>query len=92
MEKVSRRIDELGRIVIPIDFRKELDISENDSLTAYVDNNRIILEKARKVDGLGRFVIPLTTRKILGIGEKEELEIQVVDNRIILSKQEPKAE
>lgn len=92
MEKVSRKVDELGRIVIPIEMRKELDIAENDSLTAYVDSGRIILEKGREVDALGRYVIPMTTRKILGIGEKEELDIQVVDNKIILSKQEPKAE
>ncbi len=92
MEKVKRKVDELGRIVIPIAMRKELDIKENDSLTAYVDTNRIILEKGREIDALGRFVIPYTTRKALGIKEKEELEIQVVDKKIILTKQEPKEE
>lgn len=92
MEKVSRKVDELGRIVIPIEMRKELDIKENDSLIAYIDTNRIILEKGREVDALGRYVIPYETRKALEIGEKEEIDIQVVDNKIILSKQEPKAE
>ncbi|MEQ8235283.1 MAG: AbrB/MazE/SpoVT family DNA-binding domain-containing protein [Syntrophomonadaceae bacterium] len=42
---IVRRIDELGRIVIPIELRRTMDIEEKDSLEFYVDGDRIILKK-----------------------------------------------
>ena len=41
---VVRRVDELGRIVIPIELRT-LDIAEKDALEIYVDGEQIILKK-----------------------------------------------
>lgn len=40
-----RKVDELGRIVIPIELRRTLDIAEKDALEIYVDTERIILKK-----------------------------------------------
>ena len=42
---VIRRVDELGRIVIPIELRRNLDIGEKDALEIYVETNHIILKK-----------------------------------------------
>lgn len=42
---VVRRVDELGRIVIPIELRRNLDISEKDALEIYVESDHIILKK-----------------------------------------------
>ena len=42
---VVRRVDELGRIVIPIELRRTLDIAEKDALEIYVDGNSVILKK-----------------------------------------------
>jgi transcriptional pleiotropic regulator of transition state genes len=42
---VVRKVDELGRIVIPIELRRTLGIEEKDSLEIYVDNEKIILKK-----------------------------------------------
>ena len=42
---IVRKVDELGRIVIPIELRRTLDIAEKDSLEIYVDGERIILAK-----------------------------------------------
>ena len=42
---VSRKIDELGRIVLPIELRRTLDIAEKDSLEIYVDGDTIVLRK-----------------------------------------------
>jgi transcriptional pleiotropic regulator of transition state genes len=42
---VVRRVDELGRIVIPIELRRTLDIAEKDALEIYVDGEQIILKK-----------------------------------------------
>ena len=42
---IVRKVDELGRIVLPIELRRTLDITEKDSLEIYVDNETIILKK-----------------------------------------------
>lgn len=42
---IVRRIDELGRIVIPIELRRTMGIDEKDELEIYVDNDKIILKK-----------------------------------------------
>ena len=42
---IVRKVDELGRIVLPIELRRTLDIEEKDSLEIYVDGNTIILKK-----------------------------------------------
>lgn len=42
---IVRKVDELGRIVLPIELRRTLDINEKDSLEIYVDGNHIILKK-----------------------------------------------
>lgn len=42
---VVRRVDELGRIVIPIELRRNLDIAEKDALEIYVEGEQIILKK-----------------------------------------------
>jgi len=42
---IVRKVDELGRIVIPIEIRRTLDIEEKDSLEIYVNEDTIILKK-----------------------------------------------
>lgn len=42
---VVRKVDELGRIVLPIELRRSLDIAEKDALEIYVDGERVILKK-----------------------------------------------
>ena len=42
---IVRQVDELGRIVLPIELRRTLDITERDSLEIYVDGSSIILKK-----------------------------------------------
>ena len=42
---VIRRIDDLGRIVIPKELRKNLRIKEGDNLEIFIDNEDIILRK-----------------------------------------------
>ena len=40
-----RRVDELGRVVIPKEIRKKLEISEKDPIEIYVEGRSIILKK-----------------------------------------------
>ncbi len=42
---IVRKVDELGRIVLPIEMRRTLDISEKDALEIYVEGESIILRK-----------------------------------------------
>lgn len=42
---IVRKVDELGRIVLPIELRRTLDIAERDSLEIFVDGSSIILKK-----------------------------------------------
>ncbi len=42
---IVRKVDELGRVVIPIELRRTLDIQERDALEIYVDGEHIILTK-----------------------------------------------
>lgn len=42
---IVRKVDELGRVVIPIELRRTLDIAIKDALEIYVDGENIILKK-----------------------------------------------
>ncbi len=42
---IVRKVDELGRIVLPIELRRTLDIANRDELEIYLENDRIILQK-----------------------------------------------
>ena len=42
---ILRKIDELGRFVIPMEIRNKLEISTNDSLEIYVEGTSIVLKK-----------------------------------------------
>ena len=42
---IIRRVDELGRVVIPIELRNQFNIVEKDPIEIYVDGSSIILKK-----------------------------------------------
>ncbi len=42
---IVRKVDELGRIVLPIELRRTLGIDEKDALEIYVDGSSVILKK-----------------------------------------------
>lgn len=42
---IVRKVDELGRVVIPIELRRTLQIGEKDALEIYVDGEKIVLKK-----------------------------------------------
>lgn len=57
---VIRRIDELGRIVIPKEIRKSLRIKEGENLEILVDNENIILKKYSLIKNLNEFAQNIT--------------------------------
>ena len=47
---VVRRIDDLGRIVIPKEIRKNMGLREGETLEIYVDDNKLIMQKYSKLN------------------------------------------
>lgn len=44
---IVRKVDELGRIVLPVELRRTLEIQERDDVEIYVEGSSIILKKYR---------------------------------------------
>jgi len=42
---IVRKVDELGRVVIPIELRNKFDIKVKDPIEIFVDSNAIVLKK-----------------------------------------------
>ena len=54
-----RRIDELGRIVIPKGIRQDLRIRTGDNLEIYIENDNVILKKhstLNKIEAIGLII------------------------------------
>lgn len=45
---ITRQIDDLGRIVLPIELRRNLKIDKRDYLEIYVEGDQIILRKTNQ--------------------------------------------
>ncbi|MFT4415967.1 AbrB/MazE/SpoVT family DNA-binding domain-containing protein [Fredinandcohnia humi] len=72
---IVRKVDELGRVVIPIELRRTLDIAEKDALEIYVDDDKIILKK----------YMPNMTCHITG--EVSENNFTLAGGKIVLSRE-----
>jgi AbrB family transcriptional regulator, transcriptional pleiotropic regulator of transition state genes len=70
---IVRKVDELGRVVIPIELRSTLGIAEKDALEIYVDDDRIILKKYK----------PNMTCQVTG--EVSDNNISLAGGKLILS-------
>ena len=42
---IVRRLDDLGRLVIPKEIRKQYRMKEGDSIEFFIDNDRIVIQK-----------------------------------------------
>ncbi|MEN3132535.1 AbrB/MazE/SpoVT family DNA-binding domain-containing protein [Bacillus albus] len=69
---VVRKVDELGRVVIPVELRRTLGIIEGTALDFHVDGGNIILRKQDK----SCFVT----------GEISESNLELLEGRMYLSK------
>jgi looped-hinge helix DNA binding domain, AbrB family len=47
---IVRKVDELGRIVLPIELRRNFDIEVGVSLEIFVDGDKIVLRKYEPAD------------------------------------------
>ncbi|WP_217588372.1 AbrB/MazE/SpoVT family DNA-binding domain-containing protein [Lentibacillus saliphilus] len=71
---IVRKVDDLGRIVIPKELRRSLNIDVKDPLEIYVDQEKIILQKYNP-----DFACLLT-------GEISDDNMSLADGKIVLSK------
>lgn len=74
---VIRRIDDLGRIVIPKEIRRSLSIREGENLEIYIEEDKLILKKYSKLADF--------TEIIKEIGN---LFINIYNNKIIITDRE----
>ena len=65
---IIRRVDGLGRIVIPIHMRKELNIFENDNVELVLDEKEIVIRKYSSLKGSGEIYYHIceSIYKVLG--------------------------
>ncbi|MFS0673847.1 AbrB/MazE/SpoVT family DNA-binding domain-containing protein [Ornithinibacillus sp. 179-J 7C1 HS] len=70
---IVRKVDELGRVVIPIELRRTLDINIKDPLEIYVDNDKVVLKKYQ----------PNMACQITG--ESSDENISLANGKIVLS-------
>ena len=54
---ISRRIDQLGRVVIPIEVRKRLKLDEGSLLDIVVENESIILSKSEPLKDFKNYIV-----------------------------------
>jgi transcriptional pleiotropic regulator of transition state genes len=94
---IVRKIDELGRIVLPKELRRSLGLQSKASVEIHInEQNQIVITKddgtltgiIRHIDDLGRIVVPTETRQLLNINEGDGFEILVDEKSIILQKYE----
>lgn len=78
---IVRKVDELGRIVLPIELRRTLDIGEKDAIEIYVEGSSIVLKKyqpscifcgePKKVTLFkGKNICPKCLREMQGLAEQ----------------------
>ena len=90
----SRLVDELGRITIPSQLRKELEINTGDKISLTAVSTIVVMEKATgdavaechvcDVSELGMITLPLELRQQMGWQTKDELSLYHTDNLMIL--------
>ncbi|OON83127.1 AbrB family transcriptional regulator [Klebsiella pneumoniae] len=89
---IVRKIDNLGRFVLPIEIRRAQGITDGDLIEVYRNEDTVVLRKqkstgiARKIDHLGRVVIPIELRRVLEIVEGDPVEVFVNKDEIVLRK------
>ena len=75
-----RKVDELSRVVIPIEIRKELKINENDEVKIFINK----FSFTDKIDAIGRIKLPLDIREELGIKVTDTLKTFIHNGDIVL--------
>ncbi|HDR6957709.1 AbrB/MazE/SpoVT family DNA-binding domain-containing protein [Bacillus albus] len=86
---VTRKVDELGRIVLPKELRTTLGIAEKDPIEIFVEDEKIILQKYKSYDAcaitgdISEKNISLAKGKIVLSPEGAELLIKEIQQQLV---------
>ncbi len=91
---IVRRIDELGRITLPMEYRRAFGIEVKAPIGMYTVNGVIHLVKAddkfkgiaRELDELGRLTLPIECRRSLRFVDRQEVDMYVDGNELCVEK------
>ncbi len=94
---IIRRVDELGRVVIPVEYRKE-NFKQGEEVYVFRIEDYIILSKSnpnntaliKKIDEVGRVVIKKEYRTDLDWNEKDAISVWSFEDFIVMKKYEEK--
>ena len=78
---IVRKIDELGRIVIPKEIRNVLGIHSNDDLEIFIDDMKIVLTKYEKSDN----ILNYSNNVVKIIEEKLNIKVFVTNKEKIIT-------
>ena len=94
---IVRKIDELGRIVIPIEYRRKFSLDRPINIAISSEENFVVIEilkneqkDSQRLDEFGRVLIKIELRNLWGWKEKDSIEIWNISKYIILKKVENK--
>lgn len=95
---IIRKVDELGRVVIPIDYRKGKVEDGQTKVAIHQIRDYVIIEilqdqsqeTTKKFDELGRVVVNIEIRNELNWKEKDQIEVWNFGRYFILKKVEDK--
>ncbi len=72
---ITRALDSLGRIVIPSELRRNLNLNENDQMEIFTEDDRIVIRKYRNKNAC------------IVTGEIKEDNISMYDGKLVISKE-----
>jgi len=93
-----RRVDNLGRILVPKEYRTELALEKDAKIEIDILEDGMLIRPlyagaegsgrlaARRIDSLGRINIPVTARRMLDIAFHDELEIFLLRGGMFIRK------
>ncbi len=96
---LTRRVDKLGRVMVPIAIRNEYGIGEKDAVEIFIKDDMIVIKKYALEDGeiksryttdnVGRIVLPKSIRKEFSLIDGDDfVEIFTEQDSILLRKYE----
>ncbi|AMJ40966.1 AbrB/MazE/SpoVT family DNA-binding domain-containing protein [Anaerotignum propionicum] len=62
---ITRKVDDLGRVVLPIELRRNLGIGIGDTLEIFTDKEMIVLRRYNAVDDLLTMAVRLKDRVVV---------------------------
>lgn len=88
MKGTARKLDYLGRITLPIEYRRQLKYESNQGIDLYIVGNVMHLEKGdgRCLDDLGRYTLPIEVRKGLKLKDGELVDMWIENGVIRIKK------